>query len=69
MKGLRAACERQFVVPSGEHIGQSLLESARPTYLNNMKLNHKFKRSVLFVEFALWFLWPEVEYVVYGEPS
>lgn len=56
MKGLRAARERQCAVPSGEHIGQSLLESAHPTYLNDMKLNHTFKRPVLFVESALWFL-------------
>lgn len=59
MKDLRAICaiwERQCAVPSGEHAGQSLLESANPNVLNNMKLHHMFKRPDLFVEPSMWFL-------------
>lgn len=58
-------------MPSGEHIGQGLFESANPTVLKkNTKLNHMFKKTPdLFVEPALWFPQPEVEYVVYGEPA
>lgn len=46
--------ERWCVVPSGEHTGPSLLESANPAVLDKAKLHSIFQRPDLFAEYATW---------------
>lgn len=55
------------MVPSGECIGQSLLESTNPA-VSDYIIQHRC-RPDLFVDYTMSFLSPEVEYSAYEEPT